>query len=97
MFCLVVQSEFEGHFVSCVVCICRHKLCRICVELSEKRHFVTLIEVNMHLIVWISGRLPISMQIKTSIFPTIVFKTIETHRKSEGENIVKLRPEFLKS
>ena len=58
---------------------------------SERRHFVTLIEVNMHLIVCISGRLLISMQIKTSIFPTILFKTIETHRKSEGENIVKSR------
>ena len=59
-------------------------LCR-----SGRRHFVTLIEVDMHLIVCISGRLPISMQIKMSIFATIVFKTIETHRKSYGENIVK--------
>lgn len=29
---LVVQSEFEGHFVSCVVCISRHKLYRIRVK-----------------------------------------------------------------
>ena len=49
---------------------------------SERRHFVTLIEVNMHLIVCISGRLPFLMQIKTSIFLTIVFETIETHWKS---------------
>ena len=49
---------------------------------SERRHFVTLIEVNMNLIVCISGRLPFLMQIKTSIFPTIVSETIETRRKS---------------
>ena len=29
---LVVQSEFEVHFVSCVVCISRHKLYRIRVK-----------------------------------------------------------------
>ena len=64
---------------------------------SERRNFVTLIEVNMHLIVCISGLLPFVMQIKTSIFLTFVFKTIDTHRESEGENIVKSRTEFLKS
>ena len=64
---------------------------------SERRHFVTLIEVTMHLTVGISGLLPFLMQIKTSTFLTIVFKKIETHRKSESKNIVKLRTEFLKS
>ena len=58
---------------------------------------MTLIEVHIQLIGCISGRLPFLMRIKTSIFLSIVFKTIETHRKSEGENIVKSRTEFLKS
>ena len=58
---------------------------------------MTLIEVNMPLLVNISGRLPFLRHIKRSIFLTIVFKTIETHRKSEGKNIVKSRTEFLES
>ena len=56
---------------------------------SERGHSVTHIEVSMRLIVCISGRLAFLMQIKTSIFLTIVFKTIDTHRKSGSENIVK--------
>ena len=36
---------------------------------------MTLIEVNMHLIVFISGRLPFLMQIKASIIVIFVFKT----------------------
>ena len=56
---------------------------------------MTLIEVPMQLIVSSSGRLPFLVRIKTSIFLSIVFKTIETHKKSEGENIVKSRTEFL--
>ena len=47
---------------------------------SERRHFVTLIEVNMHLIACISGRLPFLMHIKTSIFLTIKYKTVDIHR-----------------
>ena len=66
--------------MSCVVCISRHKLFRIWV--SERRHFVSLTEVNMHLIVCISGPLPFLVQIKTLIFfITILFKTVETQEK----------------
>ena len=78
-FCLVVQSKFRGHFMSCVVCISRHKLCRIWV--SERRHFVSLTEVNIYLIVCISGPLPFLIQIKTLIFLTILFKKVETQEK----------------
>ena len=65
--------------MSCVVCISRHKLFRIWV--SERRHFVSLTEVNMHLIVCISGPLPFLIQIKTLIFFTILFNTVETQEK----------------
>ena len=45
---------------------------------------------NMHLIVFIPGGLPFLMQIKTLMFlPLCSRQLTDTHRKSEGENIVK--------